>query len=80
MTGQAVVLVLIAVGVWFTRAWFWPYGPCRRCGGNGRNAGSTRRRYGNCRRCDGAGRRMVRGARAVSRARKSALVRRKGSR
>lgn len=75
MTGHLLVLALVALAVWLVRAWLFPYAPCWRCGGSGKNAGSTRRRYGTCRRCDGSGRRMVRGAQAVHQARQRARSR-----
>lgn len=34
----------------------WPETKCGRCGGSGRNAGSTSKRFGKCRRCAGTGR------------------------
>lgn len=34
--------------------YIWPMKPCTRCGGTGRNKGSTKKRYGACRarRCE----------------------------
>lgn len=45
----------------------WPETTCRRCGGGGRNAGSTRRRFGRCRHCGGSGRKQRFGNRFVTR-------------
>ena len=75
--GQLVALAVPAAGVaWVVRAWFWPFAPCRRCGGSGQSRGSTGRRWGRCPRCEGSGRRMVLGARQLQRARLRAQARR----
>jgi len=47
--------------------YFWPFAPCLKCKGTGRNTGSNRKRYGECRRCKGTGRRQRAGARLVHR-------------
>lgn len=61
----AALTVLIAAGVagrWLWKLWRRPWAPCRRCGGSGKNAGSTGKRYGRCGRCGGSGQRAVLGA------------------
>jgi hypothetical protein len=62
-----VLLGLAAIAAWAGSLWLWPFGPCMRCKGSGRNAGSTSQRHGECRRCKGSGRRRRVGARTVHR-------------
>lgn len=38
--------------------WVFPFGHCRRCGGDGRRHSSTRKHFRLCRRCGGSGRRV----------------------
>jgi DnaJ-class molecular chaperone len=57
--------------------YLWPYAPCRKCEGSGRNPGSKRGRFGQCRKCKGAGRRIRFGARTVHRGRVALAERRK---
>lgn len=45
----------------------WPETSCRRCGGDGRNAGSNARRFGRCKRCGGSGRKPRLGTRLLER-------------
>ncbi|MGH3165128.1 MAG: hypothetical protein ACRDN0_04430 [Trebonia sp.] len=52
----------IAFGWWRVSVRRWPTTPCRRCGGTGRNPGSTSRRWGPCPKCGGNGRRKRYGA------------------
>ncbi len=40
---------------------------CRRCGGSGRNRGSTKQRSGRCKRCGGTGRKPRLGNRMLGR-------------
>lgn len=62
------VLALLGTGAaWVAGLLLWPYTACRRCGGTGRNIGSTGRRWGTCRKCKGTGRRLRIGARLVHR-------------
>lgn len=61
LTLTAVALIL--GGLYWLSVRLWPFGPCWKCGGSGRNGGSNRRRFGNCRRCKGSGRRMRFGTR-----------------
>lgn len=46
----------IAAGLYYLSIKIWPYKPCPRCSGGGRNAGSTWKRFGMCGRCGGTGR------------------------
>jgi hypothetical protein len=58
------ILVLLGCGAaWVIGLLLWPYSPCNRCEGSGRNAGSNSRRWGPCSRCKGSGRRLRAGAR-----------------
>jgi hypothetical protein len=57
------MVILLVIG-----GYLWPYKPCGRCDGRGRNIGSSRRSYGDCGRCNGSGRKYRLGARAVNRA------------
>jgi hypothetical protein len=66
-SGGVAVAVAVLAALWLLRAWLWPYAPCRRCKGTGKNAGSTGRRFGTHRRCKGTGRRVRLGARTVHR-------------
>jgi hypothetical protein len=46
--------VLTLLGpIWAGSLYLWPFGPCLRCKGSGRNKGSTGRRYGECRSLQG---------------------------
>lgn len=72
-----VLIVLLALGARVVTVYLWPYAPCRKCEGSGRNPGSKRKRFGQCRRCDGAGRRIRFGARTVHRGRVALAERRK---
>ena len=66
-----VVLGLIALVLWAGSLYLWPFAPCRKCGGSGRNRGSDGKRHGECRRCKTSGRRIRIGARTVHRGRVS---------
>lgn len=57
--------VLIWAAGYYISLRIWPETSCRRCGGGGRNAGSTARRFGRCRRCDGTGRKPRLGTRVL---------------
>jgi DnaJ-class molecular chaperone len=72
-----VLVALLAVAVRVVTLYLWPYAPCRKCEGSGRNPGSKRGRFGQCRRCEGAGRRIRLGARTVHRGRVALAERRK---
>jgi len=65
-----VTLFLIGCGLaacWVVSLYLWPFGPCAKCSGSGRNAGSNRKRFGECKRCGGSGRRQRLGSKAVHR-------------
>lgn len=63
-----VLAAVVAVGYYFSLR-LWPMRNCGRCGGSGRNAGSTAKRYGSCGKCGGTGRRLRPGARTVNQGR-----------
>jgi hypothetical protein len=62
------LIAAAALGAWIGSLYAWPFGPCGRCKGTGRNRGSNARRFGTCRRCDGRGRVQRLGSRTVHRA------------
>jgi hypothetical protein len=66
-----VVSGLIIFAGWVISLYLWPFAPCGKCGGTGRNRGSNGKRHGQCRRCKGASRRTRIGARTVHRGRVS---------
>jgi DnaJ-class molecular chaperone len=72
-----VILGLIALAGRVVSLYLWPFAPCRKCEGTGRNLGSNSKRYGQCRRCEGAGRRIRPGARTVHRGRVALADRKK---
>ena len=77
-TFVTLLLVVLLLIVWrAVTLYVWPYAPCRKCEGSGRNAGSDRKRFGQCRRCMGAGRRIRFGARTVHRGRVALADRKK---
>jgi len=65
--GVLVVIVLICAGGYYVSLRIWPETSCRRCGGGGRNAGSTKQRFGRCKRCAGTGRKPRAGTRMLER-------------
>jgi hypothetical protein len=69
------LLIVVALLLWAGSLYFWPFAPCRRCEGTGRNGGSNRQRFGDCPACDGSGRRMRFGAQAVHRTVRSRMYR-----
>jgi DnaJ-class molecular chaperone len=62
-----ILIVLLAAGGYAGSLYLWPFRPCMRCGGNGRNKGSNRKKFGECRRCKGTGRRRRIGAKTIHR-------------
>ena len=62
-----ILIGLVAIGVWAGSLYLFPFGPCLRCNGTGRNSGSNSKRYGECRRCKGTGRRRRLGAKTIHR-------------
>jgi hypothetical protein len=67
-TGAVVLVLAVLAVVWLVRLWLWPYGPCRRCGGDGRSIGSSKKRHGHCGGCGGTGRRWRLGSKQVRKA------------
>jgi len=67
---------VIGFAVWVASLYLWPFAPCWKCGGSGRNPGS-KKVYGQCRRCTGTGRRIRLGARMVHQGRVSLAERRR---
>ena len=65
--GELILLGLGAIGAYAGSLYLWPYRPCMRCGGSGRNKGSNSKRFGECRRCGGSGRRRRIGAKTIHR-------------
>jgi hypothetical protein len=61
------LLIVAAVVCWVVSLYIWPFGPCARCKGSGRNAGSNIKRFGDCGRCGGSGRHQRLGSRTVHR-------------
>ena len=62
-----ILIVLLAIGAYAGSLYLWPFRPCLRCGGTGRNKGSNRKRFGECRRCRGSGRLRRIGAKTIHR-------------
>lgn len=62
-----ILIVLLGAGGYAGSLYLWPFRPCMRCGGSGRNKGSSLRRFGECRRCKGTGRRRRLGAKTIHR-------------
>ncbi len=51
------IIAALACGAgYYVSLRIWPETKCGRCGGSGRNAGSTSKRFGKCGRCAGSGR------------------------
>jgi hypothetical protein len=63
-----ILVCLICAAWWVVSRWAWPWRPCPRCKGSGRNRGSDKRRHGDCKRCGGSHRVRRFGARAVHQA------------
>ena len=64
---ELILIALLASGGYVGSLYLWPFRPCGRCKGTGRNAGSNKKRFGQCRRCRGAGRKRRIGAKTVHR-------------
>jgi len=64
---QLILFGLLAVLGYLGSLYLWPFRPCMRCGGTGRNKGSSRKRFGECRRCKGNGRKRRLGAKTIHR-------------
>ena len=67
VAGVLIVVALIYGAGYLVSLRIWPETKCGRCGGSGRNAGSTSKRFGRCRRCAGTGRKPRAGARMLTR-------------
>jgi hypothetical protein len=67
--GTITVLAVATVAAvsYYVSLRLWPWRPCKRCLGGGRNAGSTVKRFGRCGRCGGSGRELRLGARVLNR-------------
>lgn len=75
---HVIVFGIIGLGFWAGSLYLWPFAPCFKCKGTGRNRGSKRGgRYGECRRCQHTGQRIRLGAKTVHRGRVSLAERRK---
>lgn len=74
------VIGLAALAGWVVSLYLWPYAPCGKCQGSGRNPGSNSKRHGQCRRCLGAGKRIRPGAKTVHRGRVALADRKKNRR
>lgn len=61
------LLIFAALICWAVSLYVWPFGPCGKCRGGGRNAGSNSKRFGDCSRCGGSGRRQRFGSAFVHR-------------
>jgi hypothetical protein len=68
----ALLIILILLAAWAGSLYLWPFRPCLRCGGTGRNKGSTGKRFGLCKACGGSGRRQRFGSRTLHRWARSA--------
>jgi hypothetical protein len=58
---------LIVVGLYAGSLYKWPFRPCGRCEGTGRNPGSNKQRFGQCRRCQRRGSLRRIGAKTIHR-------------
>lgn len=65
--GPVILLALAGVAAWADSLYLWPFRPCGRCHGTGRNSGSGKKRFGECGRCRGSGRRRRLGASTIHR-------------
>jgi hypothetical protein len=50
---ELLLIGLLAVLGYVGSLYIWPYRPCTRCKGTGKNKGSNKKRFGQCRRCKG---------------------------
>lgn len=65
--GPVLLIALVAITGWDGSLYLWPFRPCMRCGGSGRNGGSSRKHFGECHRCGGSGRLRRIGAKTIHR-------------
>jgi DnaJ-class molecular chaperone len=64
---ELIGLGLIAVGGYALSLYLWPFRPCPRCKGSGKNRGSNKKRFGQCRRCQNRGSLRRIGAKTIHR-------------
>lgn len=64
---EVILLAVAGIAAYAGSLYLWPFRPCIRCGGSGRNRGSNRKRFGECRRCKGTGRKRRLGAKTIHR-------------
>jgi DnaJ-class molecular chaperone len=65
--GALIVIAAACAAGYYVSLRIWPETSCKRCGGSGRNAGSTARRFGRCKRCAGSGSKPRLGTRILTR-------------
>lgn len=68
--GVLIIAAAVCGAGYYVSLKIWPETSCRRCGGSGRNAGSTARRFGRCKRCGATGRKPRLGTRILTRRRR----------
>jgi hypothetical protein len=69
MAHTTLILGAVALGLgWLASLYLWPFRPCPRCSGSGRNTGSNNRRHGDCGKCGGTRRVQRLGSRAIHKA------------
>ena len=64
---EMILIALLVILGYVGSLYLWPFRPCGRCGGTGRNRGSNKKRYGECRSCQRTGRKRRIGAKTVHR-------------
>lgn len=64
---EVILLALLGAGAYAGSLYLWPFRPCMRCKGTGRNPGSNKKRFGQCRRCQGRGHLRRIGAKTIHR-------------
>jgi DnaJ-class molecular chaperone len=62
-----ILVALLAAGGYAVSLYLWPWRPCLKCNGTGRNKGSNSKRFGECRKCQGGGRKRRLGAKTIHR-------------
>jgi hypothetical protein len=58
MDSNAVILILLAIGLVFGWAAFWPWTRCAKCRGRGQFRGPLGYEWRDCPRCGGGGRKL----------------------
>ena len=64
---ELILLAVAGIAAYAGSLYLFPFRPCLKCNGSGRNKGSNRRRFGECRRCKGSGRKRRLGAKTIHR-------------